>query len=88
MALDYPQRVVLLDESRARWMAQAAGPTAGETLRVLLEAKCQHVDVGGDAPTHISVGWGKSVATSENLIVGYHLWCTDAFQYFDYSRTK
>lgn len=41
IALDHPQRVVLLDDSRARRIAQAAGLTAWGTLRVLLEAKAQ-----------------------------------------------
>ncbi len=41
LAFDYPQRVVLLDDSRARRLAQAAGLTVWGTLRVLLEAKAQ-----------------------------------------------
>lgn len=41
IALDYPQRVVLLDDNRARRIAQAAGLTVWGTLRVLLEAKSQ-----------------------------------------------
>ncbi|WP_089945448.1 DUF3368 domain-containing protein [Candidatus Entotheonella palauensis] len=38
IALDHPQRVVLLDDSRARRIAQAAGLTIWGTLRVLPEA--------------------------------------------------
>ena len=41
IALEHPQRVVLLDDSRARRIAQAAGLTVWGTLRVLLEAKSQ-----------------------------------------------
>jgi predicted nucleic acid-binding protein len=41
IALEHPQRVVLLDDSRARRLAQAAGLTVWGTLRVLLEAKSQ-----------------------------------------------
>ncbi len=41
IALDDPQRVVLLDDSLARRIAQAAGLTVWGTLRVLLEAKSQ-----------------------------------------------
>jgi predicted nucleic acid-binding protein len=41
IALEYPQRVVLLDDSRARRIAQAAGLMVWGTLRVLLEAKSQ-----------------------------------------------
>jgi predicted nucleic acid-binding protein len=41
IALEHPQRVVLLDDSRARRIAQAAGLTVWGTLKVLLEAKSQ-----------------------------------------------
>jgi hypothetical protein len=39
LALENPTRVVLLDDLRARRVAQAAGLTVWGTLRVLLEAK-------------------------------------------------
>ena len=41
IALDHPQRVVLLDDNRARRIAQAAGLTVWGTLKILLEAKSQ-----------------------------------------------
>ena len=41
IALEHPQRVVLLDDGRARRIAQAAGLTVWGTLKVLLEAKSQ-----------------------------------------------
>ncbi len=41
LALAYPQRVVLLDDSLARRIAQAAGLEVWGTLRVLLEGKAQ-----------------------------------------------
>jgi predicted nucleic acid-binding protein len=57
LALDHPVRVVLLDDGRARRLAQAAGLTGWGTLKVLLEAKSQgltdliapHVDQLQDA---------------------------------------
>ena len=39
LALENPQRVVLLDDSLARRIAQSAGLNAWGTLRVLLEGK-------------------------------------------------
>jgi predicted nucleic acid-binding protein len=39
IALDHPQRVILLDDGRARRIAQAAGLTVWGTLKILLEAK-------------------------------------------------
>jgi predicted nucleic acid-binding protein len=41
LALEHPQRVVLLDDGRARRIAQAASLTVWGTLKVLLEAKSQ-----------------------------------------------
>lgn len=41
IALDHPQRVVLLDDGRARRIAQAAGLIVWGTLKILLEAKSQ-----------------------------------------------
>ena len=41
LALEYPERVVLLDDALARRTAQAAGLNVWGTLRVLLEAKKQ-----------------------------------------------
>jgi predicted nucleic acid-binding protein len=41
IALDHPQRVVLLDDGRPRRIAQAAGLTVWGTLKILLEAKLQ-----------------------------------------------
>ncbi len=41
IALDHPQRVVLLDDRLARRISQAAGLTVWGTLRVILEAKSQ-----------------------------------------------
>jgi predicted nucleic acid-binding protein len=43
IALDHPHRVVLLDDSRARRVAQAAGLVVWGTLRILLEAKSQGI---------------------------------------------
>lgn len=62
LALDHPQRLVLLDDRRARRIAQAAGLSAWGTLRVLLEAKSQgltdriapHIDQLQDAGMWIS----------------------------------
>jgi predicted nucleic acid-binding protein len=39
LALEHPRRVVLLDDARARRIAQGAGLTVWGTLTVLLEAK-------------------------------------------------
>jgi predicted nucleic acid-binding protein len=41
IALEHPQRVILLDDGRARRIAQAAGLTIWGTLKILLEAKSQ-----------------------------------------------
>ncbi len=41
IALDHPQRVVLLDDRLARRISQAAGLAVWGTLRVILEAKSQ-----------------------------------------------
>ena len=41
IALNHPQRVIILDDSRARRIAQAAGLTVWGTLKILLEAKSQ-----------------------------------------------
>lgn len=41
LALENPERVVLLDDALARRVAQAAGLEVWGTLRVLLEAKSQ-----------------------------------------------
>jgi hypothetical protein len=41
IALEHPQRVILLDDGRVRRMAQAAGLTIWGTLKILLEAKSQ-----------------------------------------------
>ena len=41
IALDHPQRVILLDDGRARRIAQAAGLIIWGTLKILLEAKSQ-----------------------------------------------
>jgi predicted nucleic acid-binding protein len=41
LALEHPQRVVLLDDSRARRIAQAASLTVWGTLQVILEEKAQ-----------------------------------------------
>jgi predicted nucleic acid-binding protein len=41
LALENPERIVLLDDSLARRIAQAAGLTVWGTLRILLEAKRQ-----------------------------------------------
>ena len=41
LGLEHAQRVVLLDDGRARRIAQAAGLTVWGTLKILLEAKSQ-----------------------------------------------
>ncbi len=41
LALENPSRIVLLDDTRARAIAQAAGLNVWGTLKVLLEAKSQ-----------------------------------------------
>ena len=41
LPLEHPQRVVLLDDGRARRIAQAASVTVWGTLQVILEAKAQ-----------------------------------------------
>jgi predicted nucleic acid-binding protein len=41
LALEHPDRVVLLDDAQARRVAQAAGLTVWGTLKVLLEAKAR-----------------------------------------------
>jgi predicted nucleic acid-binding protein len=41
IALEHPQRVILLDDGRARRIAQAAGLTIWGTLKILPEAKSQ-----------------------------------------------
>ena len=41
IALEHPQRVILLKDGRARRIAQAAGLTIWGTLKILLEAKSQ-----------------------------------------------
>jgi hypothetical protein len=41
LALEHPQRVVLLDDGRARRIAQAASLTVWGTLQVILEGKAQ-----------------------------------------------
>jgi len=43
LALENPNRVVLLDDMLARRTAQAAGLTAWGTLKILLEAKQQRL---------------------------------------------
>jgi predicted nucleic acid-binding protein len=43
LALEHPQRVVLLGDGRARRIAQAASLTVWGTLKILLEAKSQGV---------------------------------------------
>ncbi len=42
IVLEHPHRVVLLDDGRARRIAQAAGLTVWGTLKVLLEAKSDY----------------------------------------------
>lgn len=42
LALEHPERLILLDDGLARRTAQAAGLTVWGTLKVLLEAKSQH----------------------------------------------
>lgn len=39
LAMDYPDRVILLDDARARQTAMAAGMKVWGTLKILLEAK-------------------------------------------------
>ncbi len=41
LALENPQRIVLLDDARARQIAEAAGLKVWGTLKILLEAKSQ-----------------------------------------------
>lgn len=43
LALENPQRVVLLDDALARRIAQAAGLQVWGTLKILLEAKSQGI---------------------------------------------
>ena len=43
LALEYPNRIILLDDMLARRTAQAAGLTVWGTLKVLLEAKSQGI---------------------------------------------
>ncbi len=44
LALENPDRILLLDDALARRIAQAAGITVWGTLRVLLEAKAQGLE--------------------------------------------
>lgn len=43
LALQHPDRIVLLDDALARKLAQAAGLQVWGTLRILLEAKTQNL---------------------------------------------
>lgn len=46
LALEHPNRVVLLDDGLARRIAEAAGLMVWGTLKVLLEAKSQGLTAG------------------------------------------
>jgi predicted nucleic acid-binding protein len=63
LALDAPNRVVLLDDARARRLAKAAGLTVWGTLRVLLEAK--------------GAGLTPSIASHLDQLQGSGMWLTD-----------
>ena len=66
IALEHPQRVVLLDDSRARRIAQAAGLTVWGTLRILLEAKSQ--------------GLTEQVAPHVNQLRHFGMWMSEAIR--------
>jgi len=60
LALENPDRIVLLDDGLARRIATAAGLTVWGTLRILLEAK--------------SRGWIESVAPLLDQLVATGMW--------------
>ena len=66
LALEHPQRVVLLDDGRARRIAQAAGLTVWGTLKVLLEAK--------------SLGLTERIAPHIDQIRAASMWMSDAIR--------
>ncbi len=63
LALENPERIVLLDDGLARRIAEAAGLTVWGTLRILLEAK--------------SRGWIERVAPLLDRLVMTGMWISD-----------
>jgi predicted nucleic acid-binding protein len=63
LALEHPERVVLLDDSLARRIGQAAGLTVWGTLKVLLEAKAQ--------------GWTDSIASNLEELQASGMWLSE-----------
>lgn len=66
LALENPQRIVLLDDAQARRVAQAAGLTVWGTLKVLLEAK-RH-------------GLTATVSSALDALVRSGMWMTPALR--------
>lgn len=63
LALENPDRIILLDDALARRVAQAAGLTTWGTLRILLEAKTQ--------------GLTESIKPLLDRLVGSGMWLSD-----------